>query len=76
MNLTDLEEILGKCNKIKIPKNEIDKISVSQLILKSQFVKSRSEARRKITQNAVQINGDLIKTDTNISQENLLVFLR
>jgi len=69
MTSSELDKLLQNCSRIYL---ESKKYSVSELILASQFARSKSEARRLIANKAVQINGEHVDSDT--LTKKLLVF--
>jgi tyrosyl-tRNA synthetase len=68
MNTHELDKLLQNCSRIYL---ENKKYNATELILATQFAKSKSEARRLIANKAVQVNAEHITNDTLTT--NLLV---
>ena len=71
MKLEELDNVLKKCSRINISYKKLSESTLSELILISKFVKSRTEARRLISNNSVKINGDIMNNDKPIKKEDI-----
>lgn len=68
-----LDQVLQECSRIVIPSKKYNESLVSELILSSQFAKSKSEARRLMASRAVKINDEHVVEDVLARRDWLLV---
>ncbi len=71
--MAELDNLLSRSHKIPLSWTNMSSATVSQYMLVSQSTKSRTEARRLIGQQAVQVNGAAVKGDVHINKEQFMV---